>query len=316
MPSVGLGLWKVPNQQCSDTVYEAIKAGYRLLDCAADYGNEVEVGQGLKRAIDDGLVKRDSIFLTSKLWNTYHRKEHVREACLKTMKDLNVDYLDLYLIHFPIALKHVPIEDKYPPEWLFFDEKNPNPVMVEDVGVSYRETYEAMQELVIEGLVRNIGFCSIGVSMIREVLCYAKIRPSVLQVELHPKLVQGNLLRYCRENSIAVTGFSCLGSNSYVELEMAKKEDSLLNNIMIGEVALKHGKTSAQVILRWGVQRGTAIIPKSVDVERLRQNIDLFGFNLSDEEMRKIDLLDEGKRYNDPGFFAEAAFGMFFPIFE
>mmetsp|Transcript_12219 Transcript_12219/g.16897 ORF Transcript_12219/g.16897 Transcript_12219/m.16897 type:complete len:186 (-) Transcript_12219:476-1033(-) len=180
MPAVGLGCWKIPNDVCADIVYQAIKNGYRLLDGACDYGNEVEVGQGLKRAIDEGIVKREDVFVTSKLWNTFHRKEHVKEACLKTLKDLGLEYLDLYLIHFPIALKYVPIEERYPPEWMYSDEKNPKPVMTEDVGVSYRETYEAMQELVNDGLVRNIGCSNMGVAMLREVLCYAKVKPAVL----------------------------------------------------------------------------------------------------------------------------------------
>jgi len=222
----------------------------------------------------------------------------------------------LYLIHFPIALKYVPIEERYPPEWLHFTAENPTPVMIEDVGVSYKETYQGMEELVKEGLVRNIGCCNTGVTMLREILCYATVKPVVLQVELHPRCIQARLVRFCKEKGISITAFSCLGSSSYVELDMAKKEESLLDNEIINCIAKGHDKTAAQVILRWGVQRGTAIIPKSVNPERLRQNIDLFEFNLSDEEMKKIDGLDTGKRYNDPGFFCEAAFGCFFPIYE
>lgn len=229
---------------------------------------------------------------------------------------MQLDYLDLYLIHFPIALKHVPIEERYPPEWLYFNEQNPTPVMTEDTGVSYQETYQAMEELVKEGLVRNIGCCNIGVSMLREVLCYAKIKPAALQIELHPRLTQQKLLRFCREKEIAVTAFSCLASNSYVELGGAKVEDSLMNNQLIIEIAKGLGKTPAQVILRWGVQRGTAIIPKSVNKERLAQNLDLFGFELNQDQMKSIDGLNENLHYNDPGNFCEEAFGLFYPIFE
>ena len=103
MPAVGLGLWKIPNEVCDQVVYDAIKVGYRCLDAASDYGNEKETGKGIKRAIDEGIVKRDQLWVTSKLWNTYHRKEHVKAACLKTLSDLGLEYLDLYLIHFPIA---------------------------------------------------------------------------------------------------------------------------------------------------------------------------------------------------------------------
>ena len=121
MPAIGLGLWKIPTDVCSDVVYNALKEGYRCLDSACDYGNEAEVGQGIKRAIDEGVVKREELWITSKLWNTYHRKEHVREACVRTLKDLKLEYLDLYLVHFPIALKFVPFEKRYPPGWNHHD---------------------------------------------------------------------------------------------------------------------------------------------------------------------------------------------------
>ena len=117
MPAIGLGLWKIPNDACEQVVYDAITEGYRCLDSACDYGNELEVGRGIKKALDEGYVKREDLWITSKLWNTYHRKEHVRNACLRTLKDLGVSYLDLYLVHFPIALKFVPFEERYPPGW-------------------------------------------------------------------------------------------------------------------------------------------------------------------------------------------------------
>jgi D-xylose reductase len=127
----------------------------------------------------DGLCKREELWVTSKLWNTYHRKEHVKNACLRSLQDLGVDYLDLYLIHFPIALKFVPFETRYPPEW-FYDPSADDRRMEEDETCSYRETWEAMEDLVREGLVKNIGMCNIGTGMLREVLSYAKIKPTVL----------------------------------------------------------------------------------------------------------------------------------------
>mmetsp|Transcript_7095 Transcript_7095/g.11951 ORF Transcript_7095/g.11951 Transcript_7095/m.11951 type:complete len:597 (-) Transcript_7095:312-2102(-) len=227
MPSVGFGCWKVPKDQMADTIYSAItKSGYRCIDEACDYGNEKECGDGIKRAIDEGLVERKDLWVTSKLWNTFHRKEHVKEACLRSLKDLQVDYLDLYLIHFPIALKYVSPETRYPPEWIH-DPSAKSPCMEED-QVPMRETWEAMEELVSEGLVKNIGFCNVGVTTLRDVLNYAKVKPSVLQVELHPYNTQERLLRFCREKGIAVTAFSNLGSASYVELGMAKENDSCL----------------------------------------------------------------------------------------
>lgn len=184
MPAVGLGLWKLPNEDCQRVVLNAIKAGYRLLDGASCYGNEKEVGLGIKQALDEGVVKRDDLWITSKLWNTYHRKEHVRDACLRTLTDLGVDYLDLYLIHFPIALKFVPFEKRYPPDWIY-DPDALKPCMEED-NVPFQETWRALEDLVEEGLVRNIGVSNVGTSLLRDVLNYAKVKPSVLQVEIHP----------------------------------------------------------------------------------------------------------------------------------
>ena len=311
MPAVGLGLWKIPNEVCDQVVYDAIKVGYRCLDAASDYGNEKEVGKGIKRALDDGLVKREQLWVTSKLWNTYHRKEHVKAACLRSLSDLGLEYLDLYLIHFPIAQKFVPFEERYPPGWNYTDQ----PGMVED-NVPYSETWSAMEDLVREGLVRNIGVCNIGTTMLRDVLNYATIKPSVLQVELHPYLAQEKLVRFCRTKGIAVTGFSNLGAGSYVALGMSKIEESCLNQQVVIDIAKKHGRTPAQVVLRWGVQRGTAIIPKTTSKERLIENLSIFDFNLSEEEMKSIAALDKNHRYNDPGVFCELAFATFYPIYE
>ena len=146
MPAVGMGLWKVPKSTCADCVYAAVQAGYRCFDSACDYGNEAETGNGLKRALSDGLLARDKVFVASKLWNTYHRRQHVRLACLRSLRDLQLEYLDMYYVHFPIALKFVDFETRYPPEWLH-DPSAPSPRMVPD-DVPLRETWEAMEELV------------------------------------------------------------------------------------------------------------------------------------------------------------------------
>ena len=180
MPSLGLGLWKIPKDQCADAVYKSIESGYRLLDSACDYGNEQETGEGIKNALYYNLCKREDLFVVSKLWNTFHKPEHVELACRKSMADLGVDYLDLYLIHFPIAQKFVPIEDCYPPEWTTCDTPTGAPAMILDPTVSYQDTWKAMEDLVEKGLVRNIGFCNIGTTMIRQVLSYCKVKPAVL----------------------------------------------------------------------------------------------------------------------------------------
>lgn len=231
MPQVGLGLWKIPGNVCADVVEQAIKAGYRLFDSACDYGNEQQTGEGLKRALESGKVKRDEIFVVSKLWNTFHHPDHVKIAVKKTLEDLGLQYLDLYLIHFPIALKYVPIDNLYPPEWVNFDSEVPGMVFAE--GVTYQMTYQALESLVEEGLVKNIGVCNVGTSMLRQVLSYCKIKPAVLQVEMHPYLTQEKLLRYANEQGIQVMAFSNLGAPSYIEIGSAKQDDSFLDQLVI-----------------------------------------------------------------------------------
>lgn len=186
IPSVGFGLWKVDKTKCAETIYQALKNGYRHIDEALAYGNEVECGEGIKRAIDEGILKREELFVTSKLWNTCHRKEHVKVAVKKTLEDLGLEYLDLYLIHFPVALKFVPFEERFPPGWISHP-MGEKPSMDED-NVPMQETWEAMEELVKEGLVKNIGLANCKTQLIRDILNYATIKPSVLQVELHPYL--------------------------------------------------------------------------------------------------------------------------------
>jgi len=314
MPAVGLGFWKVPRPSAAELVVEAVRSGYRHFDCACDYGNEAEVGQGLAAAMKQGLCRREDLWVTSKLWNTYHAAQHVRPAVERSLRDLQLDSLDLYLIHFPIAQKFVPFETRYPPEW-FFDPVARQP-RIEAAAVPISETWAAMEELVAAGLVRNVGVCNIGTSLLRDLLSYARIRPAVLQVELHPYLTQEKLLRFCRENQIAVTGFSPLAAQSYHSIGMAKPEESVLDEPAVRQAATKHGKTPAQIVLRWGVQRGTAVVPKTINAERLRENLAVFDFELSADEMRAISALDRGRRFNDPGVFAEQAFHTFFPIYE
>ena len=177
---LGVVRWKVPKDICADTVYTAIKAGYRHLDCACDYGNEQQVGEGIRRAIADGLVTREDLWVTSKLWNTYHAAEHVELACRKTLDDLGLDYVDLYLIHFPISLRFVPFEERYPPEWVH-DPKALEPRM-EYSCVPVSETWGAMEKLADAGLARNIGVSNFSTYALRDILSYARIPPAVLQV--------------------------------------------------------------------------------------------------------------------------------------
>lgn len=313
-PAVGLGLWKIERPRTAALVEEAIRVGYRHLDGACDYGNEAEAGAGIRAALAAGVCRRDELWVTSKLWNTYHRPCHVRPALERTLRDLGLDRLDLYLVHFPIALEFVPFEERYPPGWMHDpDARSPRMALAR---VPMAETWGAMEELVSAGLVDRIGVCNHGTSQLRDLLASARIPPAVLQVELHPLLTQEKLLRFCRENGIAVTAFSPLGAPSYVPLGMARPDQSLLDHPLVVDTARLVGRTPAQVLLRWGVQRGTSVIPKTSRPERLAENLGLFDFALPDDRMAAISALDRGWRFNDPGVFCEAAFGTFCPIYE
>ncbi len=314
LPAVGMGFWKVGRDVATEVTQQAIASGYRHLDSACDYGNEAEVGQGIAAALQSEAVTREQLWVTSKLWNTYHRPEHVRAACERSLRDLQLDFLDLYLIHFPIALKFVPFEDRYPPEW-FYDPNAASPRLEPD-AVPIHETWQAMEELVMAGLVKEIGVCNFGVSLLRDLLASAKIAPAVLQVELHPYLTQEKLLRFCRESGIAVTGFSPLGAQSYFALNMAEQDESVLESEPVRRIAAAHARTPAQIVLRWAVQRGTAVVPKTSRVERMRENLAIDDFTLTDDEMTAISALNRNRRFNDPGDFCEAAFNTFFPIYE
>jgi diketogulonate reductase-like aldo/keto reductase len=313
-PSVGLGTWKIPDAVLPDLIPAAVDLGYRHFDCACDYGNEKAVGEGLKRSLSAGACTRDDLWITSKLWNTYHHPDHVRAACERNLADLGLDELDLYLIHFPVTLGYVPFEERYPPGW-FFDPEAESPAM-KPVRVPLADTWGAMEGLVEAGLVKRIGVCNFGTALIRDLQSYARIQPSVLQVEMHPYLTQQKLLRFCQEENITVTAFSPFGASSYVPLNMAGANESVLDDPEVIAIAGDLGKTPGQVVLRWAIQRGTVTIPKTQTVAHLRDNIELFDFELGNGEMTRLDRLDRNRRFNDPAEFGEAAFNTFYPIFD
>ena len=314
MPPVGLGLWKIARDETADAVCNAVAAGYRHLDSAADYGNEAEVGTGINQAISLGLCTREELWITSKLWNTYHRPEHVRAACEKSLGDLGVDYLDLYLVHFPISLKYVDFDTRYPPEWLY-DPTAESPAMQID-PVPLQDTWRAMEELVTAGLVKQIGICNYNTALLHDLMAYAKIKPAMLQIESHPYLTQNNLIKTATSYGMAVTAFSPLGALSYIPLGMANQNESVLEQDVVIAAATRLNRSPAQIVLRWGVQRGTAIISKTTNPERLKENLALFDFELSGNEMEALSALNQDRRFNDPGVFCEQAFNTLYPIYD
>jgi D-xylose reductase len=295
MPLVGFGLWKIPRPLTADSVYNALKNGYRLLDGAGDYGNEKEAGEGLARAIKDGIVKREEVFIVSKLWNTFHAPEHVAKLARYQLGLWGIESFDLFHIHFPIALKYVDPEHRYPPEWFGDDGKT-----VELDTTPIQATYQAMEKLVEEGLVKNIGLSNFNGSLILDVVRHAKIAPAVLQIEHHPYLVQQPLVDLANSLGLAITAYCSFGPASWIELNMYKDVDSLFEHGIINSVGAKHGKNASQVLLRWATQRGIAVIPKSNDPGRASANLNHTDFNLDEEDIKVISALDQGRRFNDP----------------
>ncbi|KAK3309634.1 NADP-dependent oxidoreductase domain-containing protein [Chaetomium strumarium] len=297
MPQVGFGLWKVPNDVCAEVVYNAIKVGYRLFDGAADYGNEVECGQGIARAIKEGLVKREDLFIVSKLWNTFHDGDRVEPIVKKQLADWGIDYFDLYLIHFPVALEYVDPSVRYPPGW-HYDGKSE----IRPSKASIQETWTAMESLVDKGLAKSIGISNFQAQLIYDLLRYARIRPATLQIEHHPYLVQPELLKLAKKEGIAVTAYSSFGPASFQEFNMehATKLTPLLEDETIKKIASKYEREPSQVLLRWATQRGLAIIPKSNSPSRMKANFESVNFDLSEEDIATISAMDRNIRFNQP----------------
>lgn len=250
----------------------------------------------MARAIKEGLVKREELFLVSKLWNSFHDYERVKPIAKKQLQDWGIDYFDLYIVHFPIALKYVDPSVRYPPGFFYEGDK------VETSNTSLAQTWKAMEELYEEGLAKSIGISNYNGALILDLFRYAKQTPQTLQIEHHPYLTQEPLLAVCKERDIAVTAYSSFGPQSFLELDMQKAKDTplLFDHKIVKTIADKHGKTPAQVLLRWATQRGVAVIPKSNNQSRLAQNLDVCSFDLAESEIKEISSLDQGLRFNNP----------------
>ncbi|GMM36791.1 hypothetical protein DASC09_041160 [Saccharomycopsis crataegensis] len=297
MPLVGLGLWKIPTDITAQVVYDAIKIGYRLFDGATEYGNEKQVGQGVKKAIADGLVKREELTIVSKLWNNFHHPDNVKKAFARSLSDLDLEYIDIYYIHFPIAFKFVPFEERYPTGLYCGDGDN---FHYEDVPII--ETWRALEKIADEGKIKTLGISNFTGSLIQDLLRGARIKPSLLQIEHHAYLQQPRLIEYVQSAGINVVAYSTFGPASFIELNHPKVKEvgALFENATVVEVAKKHNVTPAQVLLRWTTQRGIAVIPKSSKPERLETNLKHEHFDLSEEELKQIAALDISYRFNDP----------------
>ncbi|MFZ5391441.1 MAG: aldo/keto reductase [Patescibacteria group bacterium] len=286
MPLLGLGTWKSQPGQVGPAVkYAVLQAGYRHIDCAAIYGNESEIGQTFKEIFNDGL-KRDDLFVTSKLWNTKHNPKDVLSACQQTLRDLQLDYLDLYLMHWGVAQAD-------------HGDSKPNHSGRPDLqSISLQQTWQAMEELVDKGLVKAIGLANFTGPMILDVLSYARLKPAINQIELHPYNPQHRLVEFCQSNNIAVTAYSPLGSPG--NFLNQTESPVLLKDVVVKTIAEAHGKSVAQILIRWAIQRQTVVIPKSVNPDRIKANAEVFDFILSQTEMKEISNLGINYRYVDP----------------
>lgn len=283
MPTLGLGTWKsMPNQVSEAVQYALLEADYKHIDGASIYRNEPEIGIAYSEVFKK--IKREDIFITSKLWNTNHDPNNVESACRQSLKDLQLDYLDLYLMHWGVAFKHG--EELEPMK----DGK----AVTEQVSI--RETWEAMENLVKLGLVKSIGVANFTTMMLQDLMAYAKITPVMNQIELHPYNAQQDLVNYCHYRGIAVTAYSPTGRMG-VELSNPIR---LHENPVVKKIAAKHNKSVPQILINWAIERGTMVIPKSVTPERIKENIEVFDFQLDNTDMNELNSLDKGLRYVDP----------------
>ncbi|MDR6920905.1 MULTISPECIES: aldo/keto reductase [Chryseobacterium] len=256
IPALGFGVWQMENlEECEKAVIKAIHTGYRMIDTAAIYQNETAVGNAVKNS----GVDRDDLFITSKVWVQDHGYEKAKSAFQRTLDRLQMDYLDMYLIHWPYG--------------------------------DFLGTWKALEELYSEGKIKAIGVCNFTVEKLEELKENSTILPVINQIELHPVFQQKELQVYDRENNIITQPWSPLGNGNA----------DLLNNAELKAIAEKYHKTTAQVILRWHLQEGFVVIPKSVTPSRIEENFNVFDFELTEDEMNTVRSLDTGKRlFFDP----------------
>nr|XP_034976005.1 1,5-anhydro-D-fructose reductase-like [Zootoca vivipara] len=285
MPQLGLGTWLSPPGIVQGAIEVAIKNGYRHIDCAYFYDNEGAIGEGLEKVLKEGIVKRDDLFIVSKLWNSYHAPEDVKPACLETLKLLRLDCLDLYLMHSPMGIQNVK-GDTLPQK----DGK------VLQTDVDYVDTWKAMEKLVDEGLVKCIGVANFNQCQLERLLSIARIKPDVLQVESHVYQTQRALIAFTKSKKMALTGYSPLTSPKRPFPPGPLDPKNGMEDPVVKEIAKKHGKTPAQILIRFNIQRGIATIPKSQTPAHIIENAKVFDFRMTDEEMKKLESLHCGAR--------------------
>lgn len=292
IPALGLGTWKSKPGEVYEAVREAIRVGYRHIDCAAVYGNETEVGQAFTDAFSAGDVKREELWITSKLWNAYHHPDDVQGALEKTLSDLKLDALDLYLIHWPIAFKRGLAGMPQSAEDLISPEELP-----------IERTFEAMLKVRDAGLTRFSGVSNFSLSKVTRCKKALGEAPAMNQVEMHPYLQQKDLVEGCKGLGTEMTAYSPLGSPDSASMFGRTDEDPLLKNATIAKIAEKHGASNGQVLIAWALCRGTFTIPKSTNPKRIAENFGAKDVKLDAVDMETIAAMDKHQRQlNGAGF--------------
>jgi diketogulonate reductase-like aldo/keto reductase len=267
IPALGFGTLIPDNIATKNATRAALEVGFRALDTAERYGTEKEVGCAMKEVFTAGTIKREDVFVITKLWNTNHRPERVKPAFEASLKRLQLDYLDLYLIHTPFAFQPGDVQDP----------RDANGNVIYDQGVKLLDTWGALEQLVGEGKCKAIGLSDVALVKVKEIFEAATIKPAVVHVESHPYLPEWELLDYCRKNEIVMQAFAALGHSS---------EPNLLADPVITTIANRVGKTPAQVALAWAIQRGTALLTTSKTPSRIRENYDVS--TLPEDSIREI----------------------------
>lgn len=287
IPCVGMGTFGSDHfnaEQISAAVAGAIRCGYRLFDCAAVYGNEAEIGEVFQRALDEGIVRREELFITSKVWNNMHGSGDVLLSAAQTLKDLRLDYIDAYFVHWPFANYHAPGCDG--------DSRNPDstPFSAE----RYIATWRQMERLYDMGLVKNLGMSNMTIPKLKAVLPHCRVKPVMIEMELHPCFQQPELFRYCLEQGIQPIGFCPIGSPARPERDTTPEDKCDTRMPEMIRIAEKHNVHPAIICIKWAVQRGEIVIPFSVNETHYFDNLKCVTEDpLTEEEMAEIGALDD-----------------------